>query len=182
VHVRALCARNVAGYSQTALGPVSLPPNSSGNTGTATCPSGKVAIGGGFTTNANDFDRPRIKTAATFADFTNPAVWNVEMRNDSLGFYSGGVQAICTTQTDRTRPTGKTLSVGADSTLFDFDDCGSANSVAVAGGYRTVGDFPTSVVTGFLPTQGSVPQWKINLSNPDAVIRRVSTFHACLPM
>ena len=161
---------------------MSLPPGSSGNTGTATCPNGAVAIGGGFTTNAYDYDRPNIKTAATFADFTNPAVWNVEMRNDSLGYYSGGVQAICTTQTNRTRPTGKTLSVGADSTLYDSDDCGSANSVAVAGGYRTVGDFPTSVVTGFLPTQGSVPQWKINLSNPDAVTRRVSTFHACLPM
>jgi hypothetical protein len=182
VHVRALCARNVAGYSQTPLGPVSLPPGSSGNTGTAACPNGKVAIGGGFITYANDYDRTKIKTAATFADFSNPAVWNVEMRNDSLGYYSGGVQAICTSQTNRSALTGKTLSVGAGSTLYDSDDCGSANSVAVAGGYRTVGDFPTSVVTGFLPTQGSVPQWKINLSNPDSVTRRVSTFHACLPM
>src|SRR4051794_39448208 len=47
VHVRALCARNVAGYYQ-ATGPVSLPPGSSGNTGSAVCPGGRVAIGGGF--------------------------------------------------------------------------------------------------------------------------------------
>jgi hypothetical protein len=141
-----------------------------------------VAIGGGFLTAATDFDRPRIKVASSFADFSNPAAWDVNMRNDSQGFYAASVQAICTSQTNRTGLTGKTLSVGAGSSTFDYDDCGSASSVAVAGGYFTIGDFPAAIVTGFLPTQGSFPQWKINISNPDPVTRRVATFHACLPM
>jgi hypothetical protein len=180
VHVRALCARNVAGYAKE-TGPVSLPPGSSGNTGTAACRDNKVAIGGGFLTAAPDFDRPRIKVAGSYADFSNPAVWNLNMRNDSLGFYSATAQVICTSQTNRGNPIARLTSVPAGSTAFGFDDCGSASSVAVAGGYLTSGDFPAAVVTAFLPTQSSFPQWKINISNPDSVTRRVFTFHACWP-
>lgn len=181
VHVRALCATNVAGYSQR-TGPVSLPPFSSGNAGTASCPGGSVAIGGGFITAANDFDRPLIKVAESFPDFTNPALWDLGMRNDSGGFYSATVQVICTSQTNRSRPTGRTVTVGAGSVVVSTEDCGSASLVSVAGGYREVGDFPPAIVTGFLPTPGSFPYWKYNFSNPDPVTRRVSTFHACLPM
>lgn len=181
VHVRALCATNVAHYTQR-FGSVLLPPFSSGNRGTATCDSGSVAIGGGFITAANDFDRPQIKVAETFADFSNPAVWDLGMRNDSSGFYSATVQVMCTTQTNRSRPTGRTVTVDAGSVVVSTEDCGSANLVSVAGGYRDAGDFPAAIVTGFLPTQDAFPFWKYNFSNPDPVAHRVSTFHACLPM
>jgi len=181
VHVRALCAQNVAGYEERE-GAVSLPPYSSGNAGTAVCPSGKVAIGGGFITAAYDYDRSNIKVSASFADFSNPAVWDITMRNDSGGYYGATAQVICTSQTNRSRPTGRTVIVDAGSTLYSFEDCGSASLVTVAGGYREVGDFPAAIVTGFLPTQDSYPYWKFNFSNPESGFHQVSTFHACLPM
>jgi len=183
VHVRAVCATNIAGYSQTDPNNarVSLAPHSSQNLGHANCPNGSVAIGGGFIADVTDFDRSNVKVSESWADTGNATQWNVGMRNDSNGFYGARVQAICTTQTNRSHPTGKTSIVSPGSTAFGFEECTAAQGVAVAGGYREVGNFSSAIVTGLLPTTGPPPYWKYNFSNPDSVNHLVTTFHACLP-
>jgi hypothetical protein len=180
VHIRALCATNISGYSQR-TGPISLPPHSSQNLGHANCPSGSVAIGGGFIAAVTDFDRPNVKVSESWPDPANPTQWNVGMRNDSNGFYGGTAQVICTTQTNRSRPTGKTSMVSPESSLVVFEECTAVQGLVVAGGYREVGDFPTAIVTGFLPSSDPPPYWKYNFSNPDPSFHQITTFHACLP-
>lgn len=180
VHVRAMCARNVAGYFQSPLtAAVSLPPFSSGNTGSVNCPAGKVVIGGGFHADVPDFDRPNVKVGTDMPSTTNPAAWNFEMRNESGGFYAARGQVICTSQTNRGAPVSHFTSIGAGSTAFTFEECSSG--VVVAAGYRTIGNFPSNIVTAQLPTQDSPPYWKNNFANPDSTTRSVTTYHACLP-
>jgi hypothetical protein len=175
IHGRAICATGVDGYERVSDDGY-LDSGGSVATITATCPSGKTSIAGGFRFEAAEIHSGQMKASASYVSGSR---WKAQIRNDSVQDYTGYVYAICTSLTGRT--TGSTaLTVNAGSTTWYTTNCGSSKWL-VGGGWITNENTSHNVVTASLPTDATNDFWKINLANPDSIAHTVQHVHVCMP-
>jgi hypothetical protein len=144
----------------------------------AQCPSGKVAISGGW---AEPLDRGKLGHwfVSVSQRYYSPNSWRIEVTNDSSSALQGfGAQAICTSQSGSTQSTSS-VTVNPGATAAKSVNCGSSNWL-VGGGFNNNAS-GLNIVTAAIPTAGSPATWKINLRNPDTVAHSVAIYYICIP-
>jgi hypothetical protein len=169
ITVRAYCATGVAGYSQR-LGPTGHVNGGTFGNAEASCPDGKIALGGGFRF-AQDH---RLIVNASRMSASN--TWQTRVFNGADNAVVPQAAVTCTTQTGQFAA-ATVVAANAGQSGFFSNRCN--NAVTTGGGFRLIGSEPnTTIVTATIPTS---PGWKLNYNNQTAANRSIEHSLVCFP-
>ena len=135
----------------------------------ASCPSGKIALGGGFIL-AQD---ARFVVNASRLSASN--TWQTRIFNGMDTAASPRAAVTCTSLTGQFNPV---TAVAADSreSGFYYNTCN--NGTTTGGGFRSVTDLNVTIVTATIPAS---PGWKLNYNNETGTNRSIEHSLVCFP-